>query len=295
MAEDNRNETLRFKTLASRLSTIQVNAARSLRHAGVLDPKNRDESWLEDPLDDLGGNNDHFSPEASAAAQASAVLANRSLFAQELGRCVTSFRERRFGLLYFDLKQRVESLPELLHHLPYVVAALVAGLHEVATCTPGTPAHLSGAPRPTPPVGVEPLGNAERAAQPLLQLIAVLATECQTELWPEHAHSLIGAVCGVVSGDAPELCGHAFRCLSYVLKGLATPLSEDPGQLRRYYGPLLGHGRDFVRRFAAETFAPVVRRLKVISTINECAPLHVILLCTLDLLVLFFSLAAIGT
>ena len=219
MAEDDRQNTHRFKTLAGRLSAIHVNAARSLRHAGVLDPANRDASWHEEPWDDVdldphGGGSSAANTAHAAAAQASAVLVNRSLFAQELGRCVTSFRERRLGLLYFDLKQRVESLPELLHHLPYVVAALVAGLREVAACTPGTP------------------------------------------------HSLLGAVCGVVSGDAPDLCGHAFRCLSYVVKGLAAPLGEDPGQLRRYYGPLLGHGRDFVRRFAAESFAPVARKLK---------------------------------
>jgi|AntAceMinimDraft_5_1070358.scaffolds.fasta_scaffold81819_1 hypothetical protein len=276
MAEVDRQNTHRFKTLAGRLSAIHVNAARSLRHAGVLDPANRDASWHDEPwgdgdfdLDPHGGGSSAADTAQAAAAEASAVLVNRSLFAQELGRCVTSFRERRLGLLYFDLKQRVESLPELLHHLPYVVAALVAGLGEVAACTSGTPAYLGGAPRPTLPVGVEPLGNASRAAQPLLQLVAVLAAECQAELWPRHAHCLLAAVCGVVSGDAPDLSGHAFRCLSYVVKGLAAPLGEDPGQLRRYYGPLLGHGRDFVRRFAAETFAPVVRKLKVNGSVME--------------------------
>ena len=34
-------------------------------------------------------------------------------------------------------------------------------------------------------------------------------------------HNLVGAVVGVVSGQAPELSGLAFRCLSYVLKALA--------------------------------------------------------------------------
>lgn len=36
--------------------------------------------------------------------------------------------------------------------------------------------------------------------------------------------------------------------------------------MRVYYGPLLGHSKAFVRQFAAETFAALIRKLKVRST-----------------------------
>ena len=59
----------------------------------------------------------------------------------------------------------------------------------------------------------------------------------------------------------PEQTGEAFKALSYIFKHLADPLIADIDSLRKYYGPLLGHKRDFVRQFAAETFAPLIRRL----------------------------------
>ena len=176
---------------------------------------------------------------------------------QELGRCVTVYRERRFGRTYFELKQLVESLPELLHHLPVVVGVLVSSLEEISAQTPGCPAyHGPGAA----PGAEESVGDCARAAAPLLQLLSTIAQEVGAEMAPE-LHRVLRAVAGAVSGESPELTGAAFRCLSYVVKGSAELLAGDPSQLRRYYGPLLGHGRDFVRRFAAETFTPVLRRL----------------------------------
>ena len=62
----------------------------------------------------------------------------------------------------------------------------------------------------------------------------------------------------------------AFRTLGYIFKydaeGIVSEV-ETPGQepclehMRQYYGATLGHGREHVRRLAAETFAPLVRKL----------------------------------
>ena len=79
---------------------------------------------------------------------------------------------------------------------------------------------------------------------------------------PHHpVHPLIGAVVSLVNTLRPEQTGEAFKSLSYIFKHLAEPLIADIDSLRKYYGPLLGHKRDFVRQFAAETFAPLIRRL----------------------------------
>lgn len=64
------------------------------------------------------------------------------------------------------------------------------------------------------------------------------------------------------SDVAPEKCGNVLRCLGYLLKFVARPLSNDMTAARALYAPLLGHRKDFARKMAAQSLAPAVRRLK---------------------------------
>lgn len=67
----------------------------------------------------------------------------------------------------------------------------------------------------------------------------------------------------VASPDvAPEICGRVLRCLGFLLKFVARPLSKDMAAVRALYAPLLGHRKDFARKMAAQSLAPAVRRLK---------------------------------
>lgn len=61
---------------------------------------------------------------------------------------------------------------------------------------------------------------------------------------------------------APEICGRVLRCLGFLLKFVARPLSKDMAAIKVLYAPLLGHKRDFARKMAAQSLAPAVRRLK---------------------------------
>lgn len=61
---------------------------------------------------------------------------------------------------------------------------------------------------------------------------------------------------------APEICGRVLRCLGFLLKFVARPLSKDMTAARALYAPLLGHRKDFARKMAAQSLAPAVRRLK---------------------------------
>lgn len=61
---------------------------------------------------------------------------------------------------------------------------------------------------------------------------------------------------------APEICGRVLRCLGFLLKFVARPLSKDMAAVKVLYAPLLGHKRDFARKMAAQSLAPAVRRLK---------------------------------
>jgi hypothetical protein len=187
-------------------------------------------------------------------------IAARSLFSQELGRCCTMYREKRFQRCYFELKQKVESLPELLFHLPTVVKVLTDGLFEVAACTPGS--LNTNVPKIDRTAEFGIIGDCTRTSAPLMQLLSVLTQEVSEELFP-HFHNIMNALMGCMSGEAPEQSGGAFRTLSYVFKSLAEPIIEDISSMKKYYGPLLGHVRSFIRQFAAETFAPLLRRLSV--------------------------------
>ena len=60
----------------------------------------------------------------------------------------------------------------------------------------------------------------------------------------------------------PEACGRVLRCLGFLLKFVARPLSKDMSAVKVLYAPLLGHRRDFARKMAAQSLAPAVRRLK---------------------------------
>lgn len=186
-------------------------------------------------------------------------IAARSLFSQELGRSCTIYRERRYQRVYFELKQRVESLPELLFHLPHVVKVLTDALKEVGACTPGslnTDATIDKSEE------FGKISDLTRASAPVMQLLSVLAQECAEELFP-HFHNIMSALMGCMSGETPEQTGGAFRTLSYMFKALAEPIVADMSSMKKYYGPLLGHARSFIRQFAAETFAPLMRRLSV--------------------------------
>ena len=53
-----------------------------------------------------------------------------------------------------------------------------------------------------------------------------------------------------------------FKTLSGVFKNLQKYLLADLSALRDYYGPLLGHHRDFVREFAAHSFSFLLRKIQ---------------------------------
>ncbi len=91
----------------------------------------------------------------------------------------------------------------------------------------------------------------------------MLGRDLQSAFFP-HFPRVSTALVGLVASPdvSPEICGRVLRCLGFLLKFVARPLSKDMTSVRALYAPLLGHKRDFARKMAAQSLAPTVRRLK---------------------------------
>jgi Down-regulated in metastasis len=159
-------------------------------------------------------------------------------FQDELERAKELNTTSAFKRFYYAVWPLVQSLAELLHHSEAVVGMLLALLQDPAASA------LCG--------------------DQLLQLLTVLARDLQGGFHPHFAASM-QALTGLLqgsSGDEPETAGRILRAVGHLLKFDVRELLQDPDAVRPYYAALLGHRRDYVRRFAAETFSALLRKLK---------------------------------
>ena len=102
----------------------------------------------------------------------------------------------------------------------------------------------------------------------LLDLVAHLARDLRDEFWPFFPDA-VRAITLVL--DAPpadegptadaELFAAAFRALAFLFKYLLRQLLGEPSAVLPLYRPLLGHEREHVRNFAAESLAFLVRKI----------------------------------
>jgi len=95
-----------------------------------------------------------------------------------------------------------------------------------------------------------------------LLLIAVLAKEVGAELYVRgHFRPLMDALLTILDPLNPEATARAIQAMAHLFTHLSKPLLLDLDVLKRYYGPLLGHKKEFIRRYAAEALAGLLRRL----------------------------------
>ncbi|GBG32245.1 Small subunit processome component 20-like [Hondaea fermentalgiana] len=143
-----------------------------------------------------------------------------------------------FSAFSKEIDPYIHSLPLILHNLTRILDALERTLGASDT--------------------------SQDAKLTLLKLVPVIAKDVREELLP-HIDRLLDAVVGQIVEDDLDLCAEAFRALG----GLLTELDLDLDSLRDYMAQLLGHRRDFVRKFAADAFAPVLRRLPPKQLANQ--------------------------
>ena len=127
----------------------------------------------------------------------------------------------------------VQSLPELLHHREKVLRLLLELIEGGAESDEG-----------------------KRG----LQLLSALSRDLRGNLGNDFELIMTSLVRVLTEhAEGPEACGLVFRTMGYVIKYNARDLEADLGRIQPYYADLLGHRRDFVRRYAAETLAQLLR------------------------------------
>ena len=216
-----------------------------------------------------------------------------SCFASELDLAQDRNASELFGSFYREIWPLTRSLAEMLHHADEIVAILLCYLlspesdPSAATERDAIAHLLSDSPAPkTRAVYVANLVTTD-----VLHLISVLARDFRHEIHRYvHAAIVPRIVYDYLNPPPSEsdtrqqipldviVVEAAFRALSYVFRydsNLVTSSKVGKGEgggygsrsgtlepIRQYYGATLAHRRDYVRRLAAETYAPLVRRLK---------------------------------
>jgi U3 small nucleolar RNA-associated protein 20 len=87
-----------------------------------------------------------------------------------------------------------------------------------------------------------------------------LARDLQEHFYPYFSKVLL-VIVELLDPTDPELLGDAFSALSYLFKFLQKELLADLKNVFAYYKQLLGHRLEHIQRFAAESFAFLVRKL----------------------------------
>jgi U3 small nucleolar RNA-associated protein 20 len=147
-----------------------------------------------------------------------------------------------FQLLFRSLQPLVTTTPQLLHHLKKVVKRLQKELQEARDDA------------------ADPVVQRQRLV-PALKLVTALARELGKEFYPHFAGTL-PLVVAVIDTKDPELSTQVFKTLTMLFSYLRVQLLADMDAVHKCYFPLLGHPREFVRNFAAQTLAVLLRRLE---------------------------------
>lgn len=162
-------------------------------------------------------------------------------FKEELGLQAELTTLDSFQLLFRALQPLVTTTPQLLHHLKKVVLRLQKELQDAQDSTD--------------------LVVQRQRLVPVLKLVTALARELGKEFYP-HFAGLLPLVVAVIDTKDPELSTQVFKTLTMLFSYLRVQLLADMDAVHKCYFPLLGHPREFVRNFAAQTLAVLLRRLE---------------------------------
>ncbi|XP_048404834.1 small subunit processome component 20 homolog [Stegostoma tigrinum] len=98
------------------------------------------------------------------------------------------------------------------------------------------------------------------AHQPLLDLVVQLARDLQGDFYP-HFSEFFVIITSLLNTQDTELLEWAFTCLSYLYKYLWRLMVKDITDIYSLYSSLLGHNKEHIRCFAAESFAFLMRKV----------------------------------
>uniref|UniRef100_A0A8C9YZT6 UTP20 small subunit processome component n=1 Tax=Sander lucioperca TaxID=283035 RepID=A0A8C9YZT6_SANLU len=98
------------------------------------------------------------------------------------------------------------------------------------------------------------------AYQPLLDLVVQLARDLQTDFYP-HFPDFFILITSLLDTKDTEVLEWAFTCLSYLYKYLWRLMVKDMTGIYSLYSTLLEHKKEHIRKFAAESFSFLMRKV----------------------------------
>ncbi|KAG7361182.1 DRIM down-regulated in metastasis family protein [Nitzschia inconspicua] len=222
-----------------------------------------------------GKNDDGLKLEEILDEQPEKEQMESSTFAAELDLAIERNASEIFGKFHRQIWLLVRSLPELLHNLSKVVDILMSYM-----LSP-----ISLPERPTPISDSKVAGDGKCARQEfsvnlattdILHLLSVLARDLRHEIHPYlHSKILPRIIIDLLNPPPPPpgsdkqpipldvtIVEAAFRCIAYIFKYDSKMVVNDMESMRQYYGMTLGNRRELIRRLSAETFAPLIRKMK---------------------------------
>ncbi|CAK4443168.1 unnamed protein product [Aphanomyces euteiches] len=156
-------------------------------------------------------------------------------FHEELTLLGELYTNERFQQCFRKLRRMTNSTAQLLYHLKQVLAVLEAQVTAYPT-------------------------DAD-VMLPVLKLYVALAKDLQKEFYP-HFATCLPQILAIINKTNPELTAEVFKALSMHFKHLQSQILADMHVIHAYYGVLLGHAQEYVRDFAANVFAVLLRKVK---------------------------------
>ena len=211
---------------------------------------------------------DKVSPDLEPSEDRESLDVSSSL-AEELDETLDRNASEIFGKFHRHVWPLVRSLPEILHHSEKIVDLMLSHML--------SPESYPERPSYTTKTATDPRGYiVNHATLDILHLMAVLARDLRHEIHPYLDRILARIIQDLLNPPPPPpesgkqpipldvtLVEAAFRSISYVFRYDTDRILENIEVMRKYYGSSLAAKRELTRRLAAETFAPLLRKLKI--------------------------------
>jgi U3 small nucleolar RNA-associated protein 20 len=201
------------------------------------------------------------------------IISSMTTFASELDVAVDRNASEIFSGYHRKVWRLVRSLPEILHNVEEII-----DIHLAYMLSPSSdPETVSSRLLLQRETTDERLGFVvNHATTDILHLLAVLARDLRHEIHPYlHTKIIPRIVYDLLNPPPPPpeserqpipvdvtIVEAAFRSLSYIFRYDLQNVVDEMELMRKYYGVTLGNRRELVRRLSAETFAPLIRKLK---------------------------------
>ncbi|KAL7571719.1 hypothetical protein ACA910_002819 [Epithemia clementina (nom. ined.)] len=229
------------------------------------------------------------------------VVADETTLAEELDLALERNGSAVFKEFYHKVWPLVRSLPELVHHAEKIVDLMLEYLLSPENVPPQPAKDAEDEDEDDSSMNKDPSGGGcsrrrrfevNHATTDILHLLAVVSRDLRHEVHPWVHKCILPRIVNDLlnpplpgSGKQPvpldvPVVEAAFRTMAYIFRYDAEKLLEETTTttakkegaeqaclepMRKYYGATLAHKRELIRRLSAETFAPLIRRLRSTS------------------------------